>query len=118
MAEFVEVVNQWKRICKNFKNCSDGCPLSKHSGESLCSTMCDYPVEEQDEIAMRFEEVVMNWAQNHPVETNAMKLEEVFGVEFSDNAQCCELIQCPNGVGCDECQYKDFWSQEYKESEV
>lgn len=114
MAEFVEVMKHKERMCDvHIISCAN-CNLIYEVRNKGCSNCEDY-VEKYPQEA---EEIIMKWAKEHPIKTNADKFKEVFGVEFSNNAaQCCEFIQCPN-VDCDGCQYKDFWQQEYKGSEV
>ena len=78
MAEFKTVVKNYKRMCDSYKVC-EGCPLTKY--ESTCSRfMIEYPE--------KAEHIIMQWAARHPVKTNRMKFEEVFGVD------CTEPILC------------------------
>lgn len=74
MANFVEVIREYKRMCKKYRNCMDGCPLQ----DSKC--MADRP-----DIFLinpeKAEQIIMQWAAEHPVKTNRMKFREVFGME-------------------------------------
>lgn len=102
MAEFVEVIRQKDRICNSY-DCNE-CPL-----KSGCMSLI---VNEPE----KAEQIIMEWAKEHPSKTNADKFKEVFGVEaFSEGELGCNGIKCPNKTPCGECEYKKFWSQEYKE---
>lgn len=69
MPEFKTVVKNFKRICDSYKVC-EGCPLTKDGG--ICSRfMIEYPE--------KAEHIIMQWAARHPIKTNRMKFEEVFG---------------------------------------
>ena len=75
MAEFVKVVTEHKRMCENFKMCGK-CPLGKEHG---LGTQCRMWVVDHPE---ETEQIVMQWAEEHPVVTNSTKFEEIFGVPF------------------------------------
>ena len=105
MAEFVEVMTQAKRICAYYKNCSE-CPIRR----DLCNDFQIYENMEQTE------ETIMDWAKEHPVQTNADKFEEVFGFE-PITSRCIRKDIC---AGCEEygtqsknCM-EDWWNEEYK----
>lgn len=105
MAEFIEVMNQKKRMCDRFKNC-EKCPIGKLSGELHLS--CEYAFYN---IPKEVERIVMKWASENPIQTNADKFKEVFG--FIPDSEYCPN-KCPEN-GCVNCEYRHFWSQEYKE---
>lgn len=74
---------------------------------------CDIFMSKHPENA---EKIIMEWAKENPAKTNADKFKEVFGVEaFSEGELGCNGIKCPNKTKCGECEYKKFWSKEYKE---
>ena len=77
MAEFVKVVTEKNRMCAAHNECCTGCPLSAKSRgtEITCSIFLKESPEEA-------EEIIMQWAAEHPVITNGAKFEEVFGVPF------------------------------------
>lgn len=72
MAEYQEVIKQYKRMCEIYKDTCDGCPLEKPRGLNTCWRWC---FEEPE----KAEELVMNWAKEHQPVTNADKFKEVFG---------------------------------------
>lgn len=73
MAEFQTVMAQAARMCNSHKLCAS-CPIKKN-----CVTSCRvFMLEHPD----RFEEIVLQWAAEHPLVTNGAKFEEIFGVPF------------------------------------
>lgn len=84
--------------------CCD-CPLNK----KMCNTAYNTAYGAVEAI-----EIVENWVKEHPIKTNAMKFEEVFG--FEPLRDCClinkECRDCKlNGEkNCSE----TFWNAEYK----
>ena len=93
MAEIVEVIKQRDRMCKNQKNHCEGCELSssKNTRKVSCNGLLNnYPQEA--------EEIIMAWAKENPIKTNAEKFKEVFGITWNE---------APIG--------NKFWNQEYKE---
>lgn len=60
MAEFKEVMKQYRRMCKSYPQC-DGCPFKTELG---CNCQPDSLIEEEDFDI--WETTVMNWARNHP----------------------------------------------------
>lgn len=104
MAEFNEVIRQFNRMCNNY-DCND-CPFDSN---------CQFIVIRRPNEA---EEIIMNWAKEHPIKTNADKFKEVFGIEYyNDSGTKCDGIKCPSNEThsylCSECEYKDFWDKEY-----
>lgn len=50
--------------------------------------------------------------------TNRDKVKEVFGIYIYRDYFDCGGIDCPYGRSlnsCDNCEYKNYWSEEYKE---
>lgn len=113
MAEFQEVLKQRERMCHK-RMCSN-CEL--YAGNNEIREQCHvYMFTHPKET----EEAIMKWAKDHPVKTNLDKLIEIFpmfdreGIDPSD----CYGFPCPQNGGCDECEYYNFWLQEYKEPRV
>lgn len=105
MAEFAEVVKQRLRMCNAIEDCDD-CPLRN----KRCSGFNNIDLED-------FEKIVMQWAAEHPVKTNADKFEEVFGFRHkTDTMRACDGIPCIY-ESCKSCKYDGFWNKEYKERE-
>lgn len=78
MAEFQKVMKQYDRMCNGIIKC-DECPISmtNNGTDVSCSDlMRKYPEEA--------ERIIMEWASENPVITNAMKFKEVFGYDFQD----------------------------------
>lgn len=106
MAEFQEVMKQKKRMCNTrIDGCYDCVLYYKRSGKNIsCSKFCsEYP--------QQAEEIIMKWAEENRIQTNAEKFKEVFGVKLLDDL--CNNISCD--VKCDECDLHIFCQQEYKE---
>ena len=60
MAEFKEVMKQYKRMCNAYPQCN-GCPFIEELG---CNCQPDALIEEEDMDI--WETTVMDWAHNHP----------------------------------------------------
>lgn len=90
MAEFVEVMKQKERICEKFIFCTE-CFLFD-SEDVNCMWNSDKPKET--------EEIIMKWAQEHPIQTNKDKFVEVFGKDLLKT-----LIVYPNRFD---------WNKQYK----
>ena len=76
MAEFKTVMKEHDRMCRRFSsdNCKD-CPMDKQRGIFACSRwIFDHPYEG--------EELIMQWAEEHPPITNNDKIKEIFGLDF------------------------------------
>lgn len=101
MAEFQEVMKHWKRMCDTSK--CENCGLDKECG---CDTYINNNLKQA-------EEIIMKWAEEHPIQTNADKFKEVFGYDIDPKVDCCRLEACDGE--CDKCKFDDFWNQEYKE---
>ena len=69
-----------------------------------CLLIANLPLAEQE---------LQKWIDKHPVMTNREKAKEVFGIEIRKTFSDCIGLDCPQN-GCDNCEYKDYWSQEYK----
>lgn len=113
MAEFVEIIDTKRRICETHKECY-GCELcigDKNGGYMSCSTFMEC-------CPQNAEEIIMNWAKEHPIMTNKDKLKEVFGYDFNFLHKCKGLV-CPddkdgNCISCNDCKFLNFWNKEYK----
>lgn len=62
-------------------------------------------------------EIVEQWAEQHPIVTNADKFKEVFGLDMAP------IHSCVSSKSCEDCEYtydgkcavsKLFWDAEYK----
>lgn len=98
MAEYVEVLKQKERMCKSVDSCGE-CPLNRLSDIECKHYLLANPTEA--------EEIIMNWAKEHPVKTNADKFKEVFGVKHNN---VMDILYQANFR-----KYCEFWNQEYKE---
>lgn len=73
MAEFQKVMSEFRRLCKG-RRCAD-CPIWETidiAKENSCSAWVTNHPEEA-------EQIIMEWAAEHPIVTNGMKFKEVFG---------------------------------------
>ena len=107
MAEFVEIVNQARRICEYYskdEDC-DSCPLSiekTRRDDGLCLTITS--IDAQD--AIEIERIVTEWAKEHP-EPTYPSWEDGWKSLFPD-ADClcpndCFGEVCPEGIDCSGC---------------
>lgn len=94
MAEFKEVMKQFNRMCDAQEICQK-CPVNETRGLLTCwRALADKPD--------KMEEIVMQWAEEHPVKKNYQKFEETFGINPI-------LIDWWNTRGA------DWLNEEYKE---
>lgn len=109
MAEFQEVMKHRNRICEYYARCI-GCPLSIETNGTEYGC-----VDFEMKCPQQAEEIIMKWAEEHPVQTNADKFKEVFGIDVNNNI-CVFIYEgyCPI-EGCKKCDKYNFWQQEYKE---
>lgn len=78
MAEsFVKVAKEYKRMCNLSERCSN-CPMNKSKDSAYT---CRYWMLYVDPEAA--EKVILDWASDHPIKTNAQKFKEVFGFDIS-----------------------------------
>ena len=107
MAEFVEIVNQARRICEYYskdEDC-DSCPLSiEKTGrdDGLCLTITS--IDARD--AIEIERIVTEWAKEHP-EPTYPSWHDAWQSLFPD-ADCpcpndCFDEVCPEGMDCSGC---------------
>ena len=73
MAEFQKVVKEYRRMCSSTEDCTR-CPLMELVNGS--ATYCEAGVLHSSEEA---EDIIMQWSSEHPIMTNRMKFEEIFG---------------------------------------
>ena len=113
MAEFNEVMRQKDRIHEYYDKGKNGgcckCPLSAKNNDTNYS--CINFLEKHPEEA---EKIIMDWAKEYPIVTNADKFEEVFG--FKPSYIGCPLYttdECKHW--CERCLYRNFWRQEWKD---
>lgn len=114
MAEFVTVMKEFARMCRG--KCSD-CPLSqKNNGiNQICSAVLKRFPEEA-------ENIIMEWAAEHPVETMKDRFFKMFPnakVDDDGTPKCCPhhlgwAERCwkyeANMPSCSEC-----WNRPYEE---
>ena len=92
MAEFVEVMRQWNRMCDSTKYCGR-CELDKMARPTVCVS---YALGNAEKV----EEVVMSWAAEHPEKTMKDVLFEKFpnAEKYPDGTP----VICATDVGFDE----------------
>ena len=75
MAEYQEVIKHFKRMCESYGALCDGCPVDEQRGIFYCwRWITEEPV--------KAEEIIMQWAKEHPPVTNNDKIKEIFGLDF------------------------------------
>lgn len=72
MAEFQKVVEEKKRMCYSYEGFCKECPLG------FAISCLNWAQNHPDEA----EQIIMKWAEEHPLVTNGAKFEEVFSVPF------------------------------------
>ena len=113
MADFVELIKIKDRMHDEIGNCNK-CPIGSANNGKRClcgEFLLTYPEQAQ--------EILLKWAEEHPIMTNADMFEKVFGHKVENNE--CPLIgnsECFHNKSCGDCPNKDFWKQRYKEPEV
>ena len=73
MAEFVTVMREYERMCKGNARC-ETCPIV--SSNNKRGVACHLFVRK---FPMEAECIIMQWSAEHPIITNRIKFEEVFG---------------------------------------
>lgn len=76
MAEFQKIAKEYQRLCDAFETC-EGCPLVdlvKTTPNCETGVFRRYPEEAED--------IIMQWAVEHPIKTNRDKFREVFGMDL------------------------------------
>lgn len=95
MAEFQEVMRQYKRMCRYYPACEE-CPLyNMYAGCSCSRCIRDYP----DEV----ERIIMDWAAEH-AETRYPTWKEWHDPNFPDADEeifPCMFTECPVEEVCD-----------------
>ena len=86
------------------------CPLSYCNNGT--NESCGWFTRRNPEEAIR---IVEAWAADHPIQTNAQKFEEVFGIKPHKNIlgqwYCPPHEDCTKGV-CSKC--REWWDEPYK----
>ena len=79
MAEYKEVIKQFKRICKHYRQdvCCSKCPLKEVRGVYHCWRW----ISEEPEEA---EELILQWAKENPEKTNRDIFKDTYGFDISD----------------------------------
>lgn len=110
--DLIRMFDSLRNECKGEKNCEGincrDCPFDRK--------VCNADIETFH--AHEAIEIVENWAEQHPIATNADKFREVFGFEptpiycVNNNMKCsdCEYFDYNNGL----CDVSIFWDAEYK----
>ena len=74
MAEFKEVMKQFNRMCDENKWCNT-CQINTNRTIYTCFRWLT-------ENPTKGEEIIMKWAEEHPLITNNDKIKEIFGLDF------------------------------------
>ena len=65
MAEFSDVIRQWKRMCEMYRSCSE-CPLYQNDESFHSHTLCSEGLITGVDKLAETENVIMAWAADHP----------------------------------------------------
>ena len=82
MNKVVEFFNEIRRMCDEHGNC-DECLISFDCRRQLCDVDAEYVVD-----------AVKQWGAEHPVRTNRIVMEDVFGMGIES-----DLLQTAEGAG-------------------
>lgn len=75
MAEFKEVAKQYARMCTTYEHCGN-CPINVVRDKAYVCRYWALVVDPE-----KAEEVILQWAKEHPPVTNRDKFKEVFGFD-------------------------------------
>lgn len=112
----VDFLTERVRMCNTYHTNKNGywckgCPALDE--EDRCMQTQPHEAEEAKQVV----EIVERWSKEHRKKTNFEKLQELFpNIKFYA-IRNCEQVNCAKmgASKCSECEYQDFWSQEYKE---
>lgn len=112
MAEFKEVLQDVRRMCDYYDGKSIIC---SHEGEKCPAYDLECNVSSPD--FEKLEEIALQWAEEHPKQTNAEKFEEVFGIhlDYPERFNICNLVRCSHIGLCCKCECHNFGNRPYKE---
>lgn len=119
--EFTEVVKIKNRMVGVTKygichiECRDCLLSAKHNGMDCNCTALRVLCPE------KYEEILLNWAKEHPIKTNKDVLLEMFpdvnidnrGIPLVSPCHCGLTKDCIENHYCPDCK-KEFWNAEYK----
>ena len=97
MAEFQEVAKMYDRLCDSYDECYK-CPMFRNRNGNNPIGCGYWALKVDPETA---EEIILRWGKEHPIMTNGIKFQEVFGQPY-------EYLFETNGF------IKQWLSQEYK----
>lgn len=75
MAEFQKVMEERQRMCNSYTICRQ-CRI-----DAIRNDVCDVWIARNPKEA---EQIIMEWAAEHPTKTNRDKFKEVFGIDYLD----------------------------------
>ena len=100
MLDAVEFLKERLRMCETYSEsflCGRGCPMPFRPCEFHSFTEGHFE---------QMVETVEQWSKEHPIITNGMKFEEVFGIKPTDpngNFLCPPTVSTCDPGGCKEC---------------
>lgn len=103
----VQFLKEVRRMCDTKADDCDGCPFEYSHEHDVCSAF------DEPEKTVR---IIAEWSKDHPVKTNAMKFEEVFGykpypLKLVYAAGTCDK----NGTIRAHMMFKEWWDEPYPE---
>lgn len=115
MAEFTTVIKEKERMCEHLAGIIECAHSYSKCQLSLCNNgqyiACSEFISKYPQQA---EEIIMTWAKENPIITNAHKFKEVYGI-YPTRESCPFFAHCDNAECNTECEFGNFWLEEYKE---
>lgn len=109
----VEFIKEYYRLCHSYMSCSE-CIFKQNAPTRGCHDYIQHYPEKSAQI-------VEKWSHEHPVMTNAMKFEEIFGgkprIPPSNELICPPPFTWPEGKCTDCVECKKWWGDPYKKPE-
>ena len=93
--DVVDFVREFSRMCDEYNTCR-GCPM-----DGICVPCTEAVYKDPQGVV----EIVEKWGKEHPIKTNAMKFEEVFGFI----PRCRDIFDTNNNI-----HHKPWWDAPYK----
>lgn len=108
MMNALDFVKAFRRMCKEYANCSD-CPLYKYDltcGQILSlSPALNFDIEQLINL-------VEKWDKEHPVKTRLTEIQKIFPHITADSCPDCLRKEGTRCIGtCKECK-EEFWNAE------
>ena len=98
---------EWDRMCRSYDDCKE-CPLRSNG--------CSDGLGASLDIAKKRVETVEQWSKGHPIITNRMKFEEMFGIDDQqiemNSDSYMPTVTIPSSI-----LMRSWWDAEYRGGE-